>query len=363
MAQFSNNRYFSALDVPGSNDLHVYVDGSFDTEAVSFYRRHFIGAGWTVVNPAGYLIGYGVSSFKTRSSNSSECMELKAMLEFLDAMYSDFPELINKDRKITIFGDNQYLLRSLHKAKTDRQMSRHLFNRLGYDYLRLVYYMTAMNLDFRWVKGHATSRFNRLADNMARHAYREQLRKGHFDGPEREHYLFRALEIFNKTNSKFLTIGDVQQMVKGKKTKTLSKIPSMKVSMSHVMKDGRTVATFEYIGSHGNGTRHAVLLKKHSILYLSLRACRYALSENVQQMDGNKTFVLHINDAETAGIINSLVKKKPIKAHANNPRILHEIDRLGKLLQGKHVVAISHESLQESKRHKTKARNAVNTVA
>lgn len=363
MAEFSNNRYCSALEVPGSDDLHVYVDGSFDTEAVSFYRRHYMGAGWTVVNPAGHLVGYGVSSFKTRSSNSSEWMELKAMLEFLDAMYADFPELINKERTITIFGDNQYLLQSLHQAKTSRKMSRQLFNRLGYDYLRLVYYMTAMNLNFRWVKGHASSRFNRLADNMARHAYREQLRKGNFEGEAREKYLGYALQTFNAGRTNLLTVGAVQQLVKGKKTKALAKLPSMKVSMNHQMEEGRTIATFDYIGSHGNGTRHAVFLKKQSILYLSLRACRYALSETIGEMDARTTFVLHIHDAETAGIINSLVKNKPIKAHGNNSRILHEIGRLKELLQGKHVVAISHESLQESNRHKNKNRNAKATAA
>lgn len=363
MAEFSNNRYFSALEVPEGRDLHVYVDGSFDTEAVSVYRRHYMGAGWTVVNPAGHLVGYGVSSFKTRSSNSSEWMELKAMLEFLDAMYADFPELINKDRTITILGDNQYLLHNLHKAKTDRKISRHLFDRLGYDYLRLVYYMTAMNLDFKWVKGHSSSRFNRLADNMARHAYREQLRKGHFDGDARKKYLGYALETFNNNNSHLLTIGAVQQLIKGKKTKALAKLPSMKVSMSHKVEEGRTIATFDYIGSHGTGTRHAVFLKKQSVLYLSLRACRYALSENVEQMDAKTTFVLHIHDAETAGMINALVKNKPIKAHGNNPRIRHEIERLSELVQGKHIVAISHESLQESHRHKTKARNSPSKAA
>jgi ribonuclease HI len=358
MAEYSNNRYFSALDVPEGDDLHVYVDGSFDTEAVSFYRRHYMGAGWAVVNPAGHLVGYGVSSFKTRSSNSSEWMELKAMLEFLDAMYADFPELINKDRTITIFGDNQYLLRGLHKAKTDRQMSRRLFNRLGYDYLRLVYYMTAMKLEFKWVKGHASNKFNRLADNMARFAYREQLRNGKFHLNSRQSYLDQTLSTFKNMNSQLLTVGAVQSLVKQRKTHILSQLASMKVDFTTTQDKGRTIARFSYTGTHGKGSRHAVFLKSYKPLYFALRACRYALSENMEGIDPNRAFLLHVYEAEAASIINSLVRGKELRAHGNNPAMQHEINLLRKMVDGKTLVAISKQSMEESLKQKKLAKAA-----
>lgn len=358
MAEFSNNRYFSALDVPGSHNLHVYVDGSFDTEAVSSYRRHYMGAGWTVVDAAGNFVGYGVSSFKTRASKSSEVMELKAMLEFLDAMYADFPELINRDRKITIFGDNQFLLHTLQHAKSSKKYSRLLAQRHGYDYFRVVFYITHMDLEFKWVKGHASNKFNRLADNMARFAYREQLRNGHFHPNNRQSYLDNTLSTFKNMNSKLLTVGSIQSLIKQRKTHVLSQLASVKVDFTATKDHGRTVARFGYAGTHGKGSRHAVFLKSYKPLYFALRACRYALSETMEEIDPNRAFLLHVYEAEAASIINSLVRGKELRAHGNNPAMQHEINLIRKMVEGKIIVAISKQSMEESLKQKKLAKAA-----
>lgn len=360
MIEFENTRYFSALNMQESKELHVFTDGSFDNGATYFYRRHPMGAGWAIANEYDKFIGYGVSSFKTRTSLASEMLELQAMLEFLDALYTDFPHVVNRDRKVIMHSDNQSLIVLLKQAKHSKKASRLMMTKFRDEYVRMAYYMAVMNLDFKWVKGHASNRYNRLADNIARKAYRSRLLDGSFDGEFRRRYLKEALQNFHVSLGSRINTGKIKQILISGQSHLLKEFPALDIKVKTVAHEGRTVAHFSYQSSRGDSDeRHAVFLKNQSPLYLALRAARYSLQDYLVNGIDKKTLIIKMHSSEAVSIINALVNKQDVTNRSKNARIRHEVSLLAELVQGKNLVAISELSMMQSKRQRSQNKGNV----
>lgn len=343
--------YYSAFDKDYEGDLKVYVDGSFNGGYGQMKRRVPMAAGWAISDVADKkLVGYGISTFKVRFTTSSEKNELRSMVAFLDALAENAPEKIKRGYSVSLICDNKELIDGLKRAYKDENFSRHFYNRHGDDYLRLLYYISAMDLKFQWVKGHSSNKFNRLADLMARKAFRTITSSGHFGGEQRRAYMQMALVDFGSYDGGKMTTRQLKGFVAQKGIGFLDSIATLWINMERVEHEGRTFAGFSFTDGWRKvqGTKGGVFLSKPNSFYLSVRAVNYALSQYVNNVEKDKTLLIRIHDKQVVGLINTLGRGRRYNVALKNTSLQREVDKMLALIKDKHVIAMTTSEFSKS---------------
>lgn len=335
--------YYAAFNKDHEGGLEVYVDGSFNGSYGQMKRRVPVAAGWAIADADKKLVGYGVATFKAKFTPSSEKNELRSMVAFLDAMQESFPERINRTFPISLICDNKSLVVALSQAAENEKISRRFHARHGDDYMSLLYYISVMDLTFKWVKGHNANRFNCLADVMARKAFRTITAEGAFSMNDRKTYVENALRAFGSHAGKRITSKQLRNTIINHGPAILAEIPTIWVGVRKVEHDGRTFAGFSFTDTElgFTGSRGGVFLNKYNDLYLSVRAVNYALTEHIKRGSKETSLLLRIENAEAAALVNTISRDHKWNIALKNVGLRHEVEKLKELIKYQHVISLS----------------------
>jgi ribonuclease HI len=341
--------YFVAFDEHHAGDLNVYVDGSFNGAYGQMKRRIHVAAGWAIAGKNETLVGYGLSTFKAKFTTSSEKNELRSMLAFLDVMQEEFPEKINRNQTVTLIGDNKSLIVGLTRSAEDEKTSRRFYATHGDDYLRLLYYMSVMNLKFKWVKGHNANRFNCLADSMARKAFRAMAADGIFPANVRRRYVETVLGNFGSFSGAKLTSSQLRNAISRKGTNILNEIPTLWVGVRKVEHNGRTFAGFAYTDGQlvTKGARGGVFLTNHNDLYLTVRAVNYALTQYAKNGKKHKTLLVRVENEEASSLLTALGRGRKFNIARKDVALQHEVDKMRTLLKEQYVISLNNSDFSK----------------
>jgi ribonuclease HI len=152
-------------------DLNVYIDGS----SLAGPRRGGVGVLFITEGPDGHWreTPYDVAGFASATNNQ---MELQACIEALEALSRGrVPINATSYRRVVFWTDSQYLVNGYDLARFTWPASRWLTRDgnpvantpLWKDLVRRVGRAGAP-VEFRWVKGHKDSVFNKRADKLAK---------------------------------------------------------------------------------------------------------------------------------------------------------------------------------------------------
>lgn len=340
--------YYVAFDESYKGPLSVYVDGSFNTDDKDMAQNVAMGSGWAICDSAENLLGYGVTDFKMETVYSSQRCELKAMLAFLDVMQDSFPGMINRDFPVTIIGDNLGLMMHLSQALDSEEISRFCFERSGDDYLRLLYYLSVMDLKFEWVKGHNNSDFNQMADLLARKAYRSVLATGKFTADVRNEFIESIMRKFNrgevpfKPKTSFMTHKQLRRNVTKSGPEVLTEIPTMWVVMRRTEHEGRTFAGFSFTDTEmeNKGSRGAVFAAHYSDLCLTMRAINYALANYSGKPGESRALVIRTDNELASSLVNNFRNGHKWDGLLADPFLRSEVDKLRAFSKKQHVLAL-----------------------
>lgn len=340
--------YYAAFDESFNGPISVYVDGSFTTENKDTRGPVAMTSGWAICDLKGSLIGYGVVDFKTETVYSSQKSELKAMLAFLDTLQDSFPERVNRDFPVTLIGDNLSLMKYLSQALDSEESSRHCFERNGDDYLRLLYYLSVMDLNFEWVKGHNGNDFNQMADLLARKAYRSVITTGKFSADVRKDFIDSTLRKFNRgevpfsPNPFFMTHKQLRGNITKNGPEVLVDIPTLWVGMKRIDHKGRTFAGFSFTDTEMKvkGNRGAVFAGQYSDLHLTMRAINDALSTYLEKGRGSNAVVIRTDNELASSLVNTFRNSKKWKNLLTDPALCHEVDKLRAFSEKQHILAL-----------------------
>ena len=342
--------YYAAFKKSYAGPLEVYVDGSFNGSYGQMKRRVPVAAGWAIADKNKELVGYGVSTFKAKFTPSSEKNELRSMVAFLDAMQESFPERINRDFPVTLICDNKSLVVALTQASEHEKISRRFHGRHGDDYLSLLYYISVMDLDFKWVKGHNSNRFNCLADTMARKAFRAVTSDGSFPIKARRHYLLNALDAFGSYTGQKITSNQLRNTVSRQGHAILAEVPTLWVGVRKVEHKGRTFAGFSFTDTAlgFKGSRGGVFLNQYNDLYLAVRAVNYALSEHAKHGPTESSLLIRVDNAEAAALVNTIGRDRKWNIALKNVGLRHEVEKLKVLMKSQHVISLSNSDFSKA---------------
>jgi ribonuclease HI len=152
-------------------DLNIYIDGS----SYSGPRRGGVGIVFITEGPDGHWLQtpYELPGFAGATNNQ---MELKAPIEALHALARGWVALDPADfRKIVFWTDAEYVAANFHNARVQWPRTRWMTRdgnpvanvELWKELVRLAH-RAAAPVEFRWVKGHKNSFFNKVADKLAK---------------------------------------------------------------------------------------------------------------------------------------------------------------------------------------------------
>lgn len=341
-------------DIEDDGDIEVYVDGSFNFLPEDAGREFsFFGAGWAVKSGC-HLTGYGVNVFQDTPTPSSALSELRSILSFLDTMHQHFPQVI-QDRRVTIVCDNAAIVRAISKSASDEEWSRRSSDLFGKDFVRIVYYMTVLNLSFQWVKGHAENEFNQVADMLARKAYRTmtagrtwgikarrkwidttispyRLRLGRFD----EENLFSPGELL-----KFINVHGMH-----------SEIPVIWVNTHVETKDGFHIAGISHVNNDGrvSGSKAVISSRRFMAHCMEVRALRNALIAYKQDAntDTNKTVIARLQSDFVIEAVTNMTNGMKPKVNRKNNRLQYEVDMLADAANGLKILPMSLSKMKKN---------------
>jgi ribonuclease HI len=341
------DEYYAAFDECFKGPISVYVDGSFRTDNKDMTRPVSMASGWAICDGNANLLGYGVTAFNTETVYSSQISELKALLAFLDTMQDSFPGIINRDFPITVIGDNLHLMKHLSMALVSEESSRYCFERNGEDYLRLLYYLSVMDLKFEWVKGHHGNDFNHLADLLAKKAYQSISTTGFFPTDVRNDFIESLLRKFNrgeipfKPKSSFMTHKQLRKSITKNGPEVLVDIPTIWVGMQRIEHKGRTFAGFSFTDTkmEVKGSRGAVLDSSYSDLHLTMRAINEALSSYAKKAAG-PALVIRTDNELASSLVNTFRNGHKWDNFLADPALRREVDKLRIFSEKQHVLAL-----------------------
>lgn len=375
-------KYYIAFNQAYKGDLKVYVDGSFDCDYDSARRSIPMGAGWSMTDNDENLMGYGVAALAMPVTKSAEQFELNAMLTFFDAIKESFPERVNKRFKVTVICDNQALIRHLSAAVESEQSSLVCQKRYGDYYLRLAYYMSAMDLEFEWVKGHDSNDFNRLADFLAKKAYQSVKFGGSFEFEDRRNYSEYVSDLYLRGKFPFkkkaptLTFRQLRSQVSSSGIKILTEIPTLWIGVEKEEHKGRTFAGFSFAdtGMKEKGIDGEVFQGDPSDFYLAIRAINYALGKYSLPQESLGPVVVRTDNSLAASMVNTIRKGHKWRHLLDMDSVLdEEVNKLREFIEIQPVIALemsdfahaykSHSGMMASKKHTaTAARSAVDML-
>lgn len=101
---------------------------------------------------------YSISGYNGNSTNQR--MELKSVIEAFKTLNTLLPQHITNDEKIEVYSDSQYVISTLTKFWR-RNANIDLWNELD------VQIRNFTNVEWIWVKGHASNEYNNKCDRLA----------------------------------------------------------------------------------------------------------------------------------------------------------------------------------------------------
>lgn len=165
-------------------DLNVYIDGS----SLSSPRRGGVGILFITEGPDGHWreTPYDVAGFAGATNNQ---MELQACIEALQGLVRGWvPVDAASYRKVVFWTDSQYLVNGYDAARFTWARARWLTRDgnpvantpLWKELVRLAARL-GRPVEFRWVKGHKDSFFNKRADKLAKGSAKSPVLRGPLD--------------------------------------------------------------------------------------------------------------------------------------------------------------------------------------
>lgn len=329
--------------------FEVYVDGSFNGDAKLLPRGATtmpVASGWAISTGNGELAGYGGSDFIMDYTNMSEKGELASILSFLDAMQENFPGFISRDFPVTLVSDNQNLITNINAALVSEETSRYCYRFHGENYVRLLYYMSVMDLKFSWVKGHSINDFNRLADFIARRAYQSIRINGEYTAEERRdfsRYLVCQLNMNKRPfNQKLQTLSfrQLRNEVSRNGVEVLTELPTLWIGTKTAKHDGRTFSSFAFTDSdlEVQGYRGGVFLKEYDDFYLGLRAINYAIEQYLENGFSGNSLLIRTDNEKASALINNFQSKK-WKSYRKDDAFDQEIQKLTKFKEALNLIS------------------------
>lgn len=200
--QAADNTHVEYLD---ERDLNIYIDGS----SLSSPRRGGVGILFITEGPDGHWLEtpYDVPGFAGATNNQ---MELEAAIEALQALArARVPFDAASYRRIVFWTDSQYLSGNYNTARFSWQRSRWMTREgnpvanasLWKELLRLAG-RVGRPVEFRWVKGHKNSSFNKRADKLAKQSAKSSALRGPLD----------ARKVRRKTTNEQIQRGSVEML-------------------------------------------------------------------------------------------------------------------------------------------------------
>lgn len=330
----TENHYF-AFDPATEGVLSVYVDGSFFSDVPDGTETMLLASGWAIADSEERLVGYGGTHFTTPFTRSSEVSELKAILSFLDAFTTEFPERRNKDFPVVLISDNQNLVNHFNNSLLMEEEYWYCQERYGQEYSRLLDYLEVMDLSLSWVKGHYLNNFNRLADRIANKAYQQVTYQGSFTTEERGEYcsylrglLERGKNPFNY-KPKALSHQQLRNMIMDSGCEVLTELPTLWVGLKLVEHEGRTFSGFTYTNSDFSfqGSKVDVHTESPVELYLNLRELNAALEQYCTGKELPEVLLVRTNSESLSSLVNN-TKSKKWKPFREEDNFQEEYDKL-----------------------------------
>lgn len=358
-------RYAVIHDMEDVNDFDVYIDGSFGAgfKTPGRHAASPYGSGWTLVTDVEgtqKLVGYGVAQFWDSFSTNSEISELRSIIKFFEGLEEHFPEMVTRKQSYRILCDNQTLIRIVTKAFVNSDTSRSAYHKYGKDYADLVYFSAKTNISFEWVKGHASNIFNRLADRMARQAYRNACSETPFTGITR--YCF-VTALVSKTMN--LDEEIIQQMKSSlfvaRKKLHATKIATGQQTQNEQWKNGNSIhvsgtvstndtdyhvgGSYTFDDGENVGTKVETFPKDEMDRAAGrLRIFQHAIFayRTAEGTDLSKPVTIHTNVKALPPIVNAL-RKGITPNTSSSHHLTQEINNLRMLMEGMEVRAVHDE--------------------
>lgn len=347
---------YAWLDNNHSMDsLEVYVDGSFNYCAENANEEQAVfAAGWSI-NADEKLTGYGVNIFHASPTPSSSLSELRAMLSFLDMMHDHFPHLLDT-RQITLICDNKGIVNLLTNTVLREDASRYSVETFGPDFQRMLYYMVTLNLSFKWVKGHADNDFNKIADMLARKAYRTMTAKNAWGMEDRRNWINEVM--YEVKSQRGLLAPQATESITGLRSHLRrfgmhQDIPVIWIHSCIRNNGKRKVAGLSYLANNPAVAGARIVetgKKKTAPHYLDLRALRFALADyrGNPDTDLDKTVLVRVESNVVIDIISLAMKGCRPNITKKDVRLQHEFDRIIPLLNGMKIVAMKNSQFREA---------------
>jgi ribonuclease HI len=186
-------------------DLNVYIDGS----SLSSPRRGGVGILFITEGPDGHWLEtpYAVAGFAGATNNQ---MELQGCIEAFQGLARGQVSIdATSYRKVVFWTDSQYLVNGYDSARFTWPSARWLTRDgnpvantpLWKELVRLAA-RVGRPVEFRWVKGHKDSFFNKRADKLAKASAKSAVLRGPLD----------ARKIRRKTTTEKLQRGSVEML-------------------------------------------------------------------------------------------------------------------------------------------------------
>lgn len=326
---------FFAFNPALTGPFSVYVDGSFNCEYDPSVDTMPMAAGWSIVDSREELFGYGGAHFTVPVTLMTSLCELRAIVSFLDAFREEFPGRINKEFPVTVISDNQHLVMHLNGSRTCSREDAYCREKYGQDYLRLLDYLSVMDLRFEWVKGHHVNNFNVLADRIARKAYTRVLKKGSYSSFERKEDCTSLLGLFHQKHGVFsvrknpLTQQKLRNLVQKSGVEVLTSLPTLWIGAKTVQHKGRTFSGFAFTDSTFGvqGYRAGIHVKDPDELYVNLRALNYALGKYREEKELPESLVVRTDSEKLSALVNN-TKHRKWKDFKANTAFQQEFEKL-----------------------------------
>lgn len=175
--------------------VDVYIDSSFRLHAAAVYSKYAsapYGTGWVMAGKhKKRILGFGAESRWDEVVGDSIFPELYGIRSFFDVLYENHPNLFAQKTKFRIHCDNRSAILALNSGFKDKDITKakRAYSKLGKLYEDMLFYMTHLNVEFLWVKGHADNTLNNIADIIARKCFREATADNDFIGERRRSFV------------------------------------------------------------------------------------------------------------------------------------------------------------------------------
>lgn len=190
MKTIETSTLFSFINDDMGKNVDVFIDGSGETgKHLDASKDYFYGAGWSLADKDGHLQGYGVVGLEDAFTPHTIILELRSVAAFFDMLRTHYPHLCSSDYRYHVNLDNYSAAGALTGLEVVHESNHHSYLAVKAQVAAIEELTQGMNVTYDWVKGHDDNAFNRIADVMAKSAYRKLTSNGSFEGAIRRDIL------------------------------------------------------------------------------------------------------------------------------------------------------------------------------